>query len=174
VGFISLDQARAHLNITRPGSDDTEIERFVEAACEVVEGHVGQLLTVRPVTETHVIAEDGTVMVRADPVRSVVSARRVTGEPVDSSGIEVRPYGVLYCPGLVGEVEFTVLAGRSDVPSRYTAAGLMIVGHLWRSQRVTTVGASFAEDQFVSPWGAGFSVPNAALDLLGGKAPNLP
>lgn len=181
MGIVSIDQAHDHLNITQSSTgDDAELARFIDAASEAVEMYTGQVVSPRQVTERHTVPDSGLVLLRCCPVLSVVEAvPSGASESVDVSGIVVDPtVGQLdvRAAGLGGDVEFTVMAGMPSPPQRYVAATLIIVAHLWQSQRVSTVGAapSFGNDGLPALAGFGFALPNRALELLGGRAPNLP
>jgi hypothetical protein len=63
------------------------------------------------------------------------------------------------------------------VPDNYITATQIICAHLWQTQRVQTLGSgpTFGGDTSFSPQlGLGYALPNRALELLGGRAPNMP
>jgi hypothetical protein len=59
-------------------------------------------------------------------------------------------------------------AGRAILPGNIRLASLIIIGHLWRTQRGSQLATRARDpDDYTEPIpGLGFSVPNRALELL--------
>ncbi|MEV0149104.1 MULTISPECIES: hypothetical protein [unclassified Nonomuraea] len=166
-GLVSLADARAHLNITT-GADDVELAEVVRAATAAVERHVGAVLR-RVYVEEH--PGGYAIALHHTPVLSVASASGVLpGVPdlaaadlqVDgSSGVLRRGTGAW----IAGPVRVTYTAGRAEVPPNVRLATLIIIQHLWETQRGSALPRFGGEDTW-DPRQA-FAVPRRALELLG-------
>jgi uncharacterized phiE125 gp8 family phage protein len=173
---VTLAEAKAQLNIT-DSSADTELPVFIEAATAAVEDYVGAVVA-RQVTEVR----DGgraVLLLKHVPVLSVTSVTE-DGTVLDASAYQVdtdagaltRVSGsaaVPFLPG-VGNVQITYQAGRvattADVPGRYKMAALIIVQHLWETQRPAAAGPfSQGADDYDPRYS--YSIPRRALELLG-------
>ncbi|MFD0902336.1 head-tail connector protein [Actinomadura sediminis] len=176
--IVSLSDAKKHLNIPATSTtDDAELRDFVLAATAVVERYVGAVAR-----REHVETFDGgrpDLVLSHAPVLSV-SAVVEDGETVAASGYALdAPSGVLRrvlagagsCwRGGVGGVEVTYLAGRTSVPANVSRAALIIVKHMWDTQRGSggsrpLLGES--EAVALNPGGTGYAIPYRALELLG-------
>lgn len=167
-GFVSLGDAKAHLNITTT-TDDEELRGFIEAATRVVEDHVGPVV-VRAYAEVH----DGGpwLVTHRAPVLSLTSLVPVltSGTSYVVADLDLDPAtGVIRRrdgAGFTGPLRVTYTAGRRVVPASMALAAKIIVGHLWETQRGHAgPRAGFGEDD-VLPTGRGFAVPRRALELL--------
>lgn len=171
--LVSLEHAKTHLNITT-SAEDAEILRMVEAVTEPVERIVGSVLPVS-FSEFH----DGgraAIALSHRPVLSIDSVTLPGGATVASDGYELEAdAGVLirmaggfrwqWEPGRIG-VGYT--AGLAEVPAHVRLAALIIVGHMWETQRGGQRDGRFTGggEEGWRP-GLGFSLPRRALELLG-------
>ena len=167
----SLDDLKAHLNITDSDNDD-ELLGMLDAAVDVAESIVGPLAG-DTVTETHYGLSSDVLVLRQVPVAALVSVsgRLWPGAAVTSyllSDYELD--GALGTLRLVsgyrfaGDVTVTYTTGR-ETPAAVWLAVLIIAAHLWETQRgAAPVGPLSTDDGTVS--GLGFAIPNRARELL--------
>lgn len=182
MGIVSLDQMRAHLNITTPDpGEDAELARMIEAADGAIEAFLGVVVAPRSVTERHIIPPGGMVCLRAVPVIEVTALVASDGSTVfDAARVDLDgDLGVLRAgsSSAVGDVSVSFVAGMNDPPARYELAEMLIAAHMWETQRVQTLAQGFSyggEDQFQGQFGRGYSLPNRAIQLLGARTPNVP
>lgn len=172
-GVISLAEGKAQLNITGT-DDDEEIAGMVRAVTAVCERYVGALARTT-YAETH----NGGYRIVLDhaPVLSVTSVvaildggtnQSVADLDVDGpTGIIRRLDGAYMC----GPLRFTYVAGRTEVLPHVRLAGLIILQHLWETQR-GNVAPRFGVEE---PWDPrrGFAIPRRALELLGDQIPGI-
>lgn len=173
-GLVTLAETKAHLRIAADSTgDDEEIEGFIAAATEIVERHAG---TVLPLARTDRLRGGSpSLLLGARPVISVTSVTLAGGSLLAASGYELEAEaGVLL--RMVGDYEscwepgrITVVytAGRADVPAAVRLAALVIIKHLWETQRGRMGGARAAgSDEVWDPrWG--YAIPRRALELMG-------
>ncbi|MEU3899740.1 hypothetical protein [Streptomyces sp. NPDC045251] len=176
-GFLfSLADAKKHLNI--PGlstGDDEEIRDWSAATTLVVEHFVGPVAR-RTITERHSFSTAATRVLRHTPAIALTSVVPVLtgGTSYDPARLDLDPDtgivqrldgGLLY-----GPLRFTYTVGRARVKPNITAAGRIILQHLWRTQRGSALGPVIAggDDYAVTEpiQGIGYAVPNRALELL--------
>ena len=160
--IVSLDDAKAQLNITRTTYDD-ELQGFIDAATEIVEFQTGPI---RRQTFTEVHNGGGpTIVLDNPPVISVTSVTEYVGPtayPLTQAelGATTGQYswslddaseGIIarrYSGGLVGNfaagyrnVSVTYVGGRPQVPANVRLAALLIIEHLWeQTQRGDSSG----------------------------------
>ncbi|MFD0885754.1 hypothetical protein ACFQ08_14480, partial [Streptosporangium algeriense] len=67
---------------------------------------------------------------------------------------------------IAGPVLVVYAAGRTEIPANVLLAALIIIGHLWETQRGTVAPRLGTDDEVWDPR-AGFAVPRRALELLG-------
>nr|PZN00569.1 MAG: hypothetical protein DIU77_03405 [Thermocrispum agreste] len=178
-GLVSLADAKQHLNIPAARTaDDEELRGFIAAATAVVERHVGAV-----VRREHVETFDGgrsALILSHAPVLSVTQVVEA-GAAVDPSGyvldaaagVLVRTAGC-WAAG-PHAVQVTYVAGRTAVPAAYSRAALIIIGHMWETQRNTSAGRPPLGDTDLAATvpGSTYSVPRRALELLGDPVPGV-
>lgn len=177
--IVSLQDMKLHLGKSDADlGDDEELRSFIEAATEVIEEHRAETVARRTVVEdVNLRSSVMVVQLGTSPVQSLTSVATVDGATSwDVAGLHVSPHGVVTPqsgPALVGLVRFTFVAGYTVVPANYTLAAKIIVGHLWETQQQPGLGPTpFSNDnQFLSPTGRGFAIPNRAVELLGRRPP---
>ncbi|MEV4093792.1 hypothetical protein [Streptosporangium saharense] len=167
-GIVSLAEAKNHLNITST-ADDAELAEVIRAVTPVVERHVGAV-TRRIYVEDH--PGGYALALQHTPVLAVTSITGVRPGVLDQavdqladaqvSGVVQRLDG----GWISGPVRVTYTAGRTEVAANVRLAALIIIGHLWETQRGTVAPRLGAEDEVWDPR-AGFAVPRRALELLG-------
>lgn len=170
--LLSLDDAKAHLNID-DSSQDEEIQDAIDEATEIIEDLTGPIIE-REVTETHRNVSGQTVLLREVPVlevtSAVVSSLGVTSTSYVTGDLTVDPVtGELWVTSGVwwsSDVTVTYTAGRDEVPACVRRAMKDQVKHLWETQRGTaSFRPSFGEDELV-PTPGGFLVPNRVAEAV--------
>ncbi|WDO09956.1 hypothetical protein ME763_32215 [Streptomyces murinus] len=177
VAIVSLADAKAQLNET-DGVDDAELRGFITGASLAVERELGRVVARRTFTERRT-ARDGQVLLSTVPVLAVssaVSAGGTTTWTADDLDVDTDSGLVTAKPGaapLTGDIDFATTAGMRIVPDDYQLATLIIVQHLWETQRGRG-GAVFGgsqEPEYMS--GRGFALPRRALELLDTTLPGV-
>jgi len=176
--LVSLADTKAHLNIPATHTaDDEELRGFIEAATAVVERHVGAV-----VPTDHVETFDGgreAVVLSHAPVLAVTSVTEdgaavgPDGYTLDAtSGVLRRRIGVSpYCwrPG-VDTVTVAYTAGLRSVPANYSRAALIIIRHMWETQRAGGGGRPGLSEEVPDSYTVNpqaYTVPYRAIELLG-------
>lgn len=181
--LITLDDAYAHLNMDQPvPADIPELERFIAAAVDAIEGFTRLTVDPQDMTEVVSVPPSGVVVLRHRPVMSIADI-----QAVDGSGRQWNPTGALIdrdtgvvrlAPlGVLGDVQVTYVAGMGDPPASFRVAALIIVAHLWQTQRIPLSGRRVfggGADNGTLESGAGWAIPRAASDLLPAAAPLMP
>lgn len=176
--IVSLVETKNHLNLSlTKTTDDAELRGFVLATTEVVENHVGAV--VRTARVERFDGGNEAVVLSHAPVLSVTSVTE-SGTAVDPSGYWLdAESGVLrrvlgsmpYCWRYgAGNIEAAYVAGRTAVTANWSRAALIIIQHMWETQRNTGGGRpQLTETDLVTVTAAGstFSIPRRALELLG-------
>lgn len=170
--LVTLAEAKAFLDIpTQITRDDAEISAFVSALTGPVEQHVGAVLPVA-YTERH---DGGRPAINLDhiPVVSITSvtlpgsvALASTGYELDKpSGVVNRMIGDYTTTWEYGRITIVYTAGLASVPAHVKQAALIILGHLWETQRGSARAPVNSDDTYDPRWT--FSIPRRALELLG-------
>lgn len=168
--IVSLKEAKDHLNISSDG-DDSEIRGFVEAATGVVQFYVGTLFPTE-YTETQQATGD-TVVLRHYPVIEITAIETIgTGSSVDLSGVDIGEGGVIDLGvSAWGKLRFTYKAGYTVLPAGITRAALIIIQHMWDTQRPrdtrrpsVPMSEDYSTVQDMS--GRFYTVPRRAVELL--------
>jgi uncharacterized phiE125 gp8 family phage protein len=137
VAVLTLNEAKAHLNITSTTQDD-ELQTFMAAAEAAIERRVGPLVAT---SVTSRVAGGGELVLPFYPVLSVTAIADRDGNAVsvsdvyaDSIGVVTGTYGF---PSLAYDVTYQAghAATAADVPADLRLAILEMVRHLWESQR---------------------------------------
>ncbi|MFJ5644043.1 hypothetical protein [Streptomyces sp. NPDC093223] len=178
VGIVSLADARAQLNM-RPSetADDDELRTFIGAATAAVERALGRAVVRRSITERHQVGRTSQVLLRQVPVLSVTSVTTADGSTswdpanlrIDS---ETGLVTVVAGEPLAGDVDFVFEAGEAIIQENHRLAGLIIIQHLWETQR-GTMGVQLGGDTDNWSAGRGFAIPRRALELLGSQLPGV-
>jgi hypothetical protein len=179
VGIVSLADARAQLNMgPAETSDDDELRGFIGAATGAVERALGRVVVRRSVTDrfemSGAVAE---LLLRNVPVLSLTSVVSADGATTwSTAGLRVDAETGLVTvasgPAFTGALDFTYQAGLPIVPEDYQLAGLIIIQHLWETQR-GTMGVQLGGDSEPYMPGRGFAIPRRALELLDPPLPGV-
>jgi hypothetical protein len=170
MALVTLEEAKRQLDITGD-SEDVELQTYIDALPAVIEGFVG-VIEQREVTD-RVTGGGAALAVLHPPLLSVTSltgagaAYSVDALTVDgAAGIIGRADG---SPFPAGAYTVTYTAGRPEVPPTIKLAALVLLQHLWRTQRATRGGLAGGGDDFsvTEPIpGFGYAVPHRVLQLL--------
>jgi hypothetical protein len=182
MSIVTLALAKRQLNIADSDTgDDQELQLYVDAITGVVEDHLHQVVEQRTVTDELELTGLWWFTLRSRPVislTSIIALDRLATWNVatlhvsPSSGVvRVLPPGI----GPFGRVAVTYEAGYApaDVPARFVRGALVILQHVWETQRGSMgapVGVVGGEE---APWDPrySFSIPRKALEWLGPPAP---
>jgi uncharacterized phiE125 gp8 family phage protein len=171
---VGLAEAKRYLNVTAT-TDDEEIRRMLGVATDLCERYTGRALRRKTVTETHLTrGTTADIVLRQVPVLSVSSVT-LNGTAVDSSGYTLWNSLGLLCRGSVtaaypwtaGSVAVTYVAGYADPPQVAVEAVLVVLRHLWDTQRGSSAGLPGLgnTDDGYTP-GASYALPRRAQELL--------
>lgn len=181
MAIVTLADAKAQLNIPATDtSEDVELLGFIDAATAAVEEQLGQVVEPRPVVDQLDFAGSVTAfMLRSVPVISLTSLVSLDGTQtwnvspsvmhVDSASGLVT---VLSGAPVTGSVLATYQAGATAVAANVRLAGLIIIQHLWETQR-GTMGVQLGGDMETYTAGRGFAIPRRAIELLGSQLPGV-
>ncbi len=166
----TLDDAKQHLDITRT-TDDAELMDFLEATTAIVETYIGPL-SATTFVEKHPSGDR--LVLFHPPVLTVVTVEpwltAGTGYLAADLVVDAGTGTVQRKDGLTftgGPFRVTYTAGLLVVPPNVRLAYLMILAHLWKTQRGPSakLPAGGAADTTPVP-GMGYAVPRRALELL--------
>lgn len=176
-GILGLAEAKKQLNIDLADTDDDEeIQGFIRAITAPCERIVGSLVR-RTVTEKHmggyalalnrppILSLTSVVAIKTDGVDQQVADLDVDGP----TGIVQRLDGCRMC----GPVRVTYIAGRTEIPPHVRQAALIIVQHMWDTQRGQMGGVRVGGADEVYDPRFGFSIPRRAQELLGDQPPGI-
>jgi uncharacterized phiE125 gp8 family phage protein len=188
---VTYQDVKAHLNLT-DDSDAYELQSFIDAAVGIVEQEIGP---VQPTsyTETQYVTGYSTLILNHPPVQSVQSVteyvwnvgQTLTAQPfgtvsptplaysLDAEAGLLRRYMSGYPTAFMGPVVVTYTAGRDIVPPAVRRAVLVIVAHLWQTQRGTSSLPSLGGEA-PAPVGVGSGIPPLARELLKGYDNRIP
>lgn len=179
-GIVSLADARAHLNMGATETrDDDELRLFIGASTRAVERALGRIVVRRSFTDRFTVSGSATeLLLRNVPVLSLASVVAVGGGatwdigslPVDG---ETGLITVAAGPALTGSLDVTYQAGEVVIPENYHLASLIILQHLWETQRGTMGVQLGGGDVDMALASRGFAIPRRALELLDTQLPGV-
>lgn len=178
VALISLAEAKEHMQMdVDDHSEDDELLGFIASASLVVEGQTKSVWAKRTIVETHTLDGTGVVFLDAMPIVSITSIVDSDDTELDLTSVTVDAANGIVRVTASGVHTFTLVAGVGVIPENVRTATEIICAHLWRTQRVQTIGAGpgFGAGMDAIPVaGRGYLIPNQAAQLLGGRVPNRP
>lgn len=170
MALVTLEEAKRQLDITGT-AEDIELQTYIDALPAVIEGFVG-VVEQREITDT-ITGGGPTLAVLHPPLVSVSAlAGRDVDYPADfltvngPAGIIGRSEGGTFP---AGDYTVTYTAGRPSVPPTIRLAALVLLQHLWRTQRASRGGLAGGGDDFsvTEPIpGFGYAVPHRVMQLL--------
>ncbi|MGV4984516.1 hypothetical protein ACVB8X_13930 [Streptomyces sp. NRAIS4] len=179
VAIVSLADTKKQLNIDLADTtDDDELRGFITGASLAVERELGRVVARRTFTERCTPDSDGLVLLSNVPVLTLTSAQtpdglttwNVADLDLDSAtGLVAAKTGT----PLNADVDMTYTAGLRIVPDDYQLATLIIIQHLWETQRgrYGAVPGGSQEPEYMT--GRGFALPRRALELLDTTLPGI-
>lgn len=173
MSIITLDDAKAQLGIAASNTgDDAELQGYVDAITGVVEQHLHEVVERRTVTDELELCGRRSFRLWSAPVISLTSLASLDGATAwDVDDLHVSPSGlvrVMSGSAPYGWVRATYEAGYEVVPDRYVRGALVILQHVWETQRGTMgppVGVIGHEEAYDPRYS--FSIPRKALEWLG-------
>lgn len=175
MSIVTLAQAKAQLNID-PGdtSADEELQDYVDGITGVVEDYKNEVIEPRPIIEEFP-SLNGICVLSHTPVIGLISVEGLVGSQVwDISGLHADPttgrVTALSGARLSGALVITYKAGYTTIPGRYQRGALIILQHVWETQRGIAgvqsgaIGEEELHDRLYS-----FSIPRKALEWLGSQ-----
>jgi len=170
-----------YLNIPSASANENEVRRFMDAATDLAETYVGQVLGRR--TFTSELYDGGTEFIRIrNPKAISITSVYENGALVSASNYVLdytgqRLYrigsGTLYATNSYGywtagmnNVQITYVAGYVNPPMSAKQGVLEIIRHLWQTQRgaMNVMTRNQTGDDFYQ--GATYSLPRRAMELL--------
>ena len=184
--MVSLADAKGQLNMDPAiHTFDDELRDFIASATGAAEQYKHEVIVRRAVTDEldlggYCGSGYGWVQrfrVRSVPVISLTSVVSWDGAVTwDVTQMRARPSGlvrVMAGPRVTGLADITYIAGHQQIPAHYKRGALVILQHLWETQRGPGTAASGvigSEEHWRQP-GEFFSVPDKAKELLGPPRP---
>jgi hypothetical protein len=187
--MVSLADAKAQLNI--PGSDhgnDDLLRDYIAGVTGALEDYKHEVIVRRTVTdELDLHGGPGwsgrgggwrqQFWLRSAPVISLTSVVSWDGTITwDVTQMRAQPSGtvkVMTGQPVTGLVDVTYVAGLAVIPVRYKRGALIMLAHLWETQRgqlAALSGVMGPEEHFRQP-GEFFTVPNKAKEWMGPPRP---
>lgn len=177
--LISLAQAKRHLTIAADSTSyDDEVQLWIDATVTAVEKARGQIVQQRSFTDEGDFGTGTTSFVLTNvPVLAITAVATVdNAQTWDPAALHVAPDSgvvtVLSGPPLRGLATVSYTAGMATIPANYTAAGLIILQHLWMTRRGAGAVPRGGEDEMYVP-ALGYAVPRRAVELLGLSLPGV-
>jgi hypothetical protein len=183
--IVSLSDAKGQLNIDLADhSDDDELLGFIAATTGAVEQYKHETIVRRTITDEIDLCGHGRFggarrfrLWTDPPVISLTSVVSWDGTITwDVTTMRVSPAGVVRVMAgipVTGLVDVTYVAGMQVIPANYRQGALVILQHLWETQRgqgTVMSGVIGQEEHFRQP-GEFFSIPAKAKELLGPPRP---
>ena len=182
LGIVGLDEVKAHLNIpTTITTEDEELRRVIDAASDLAEGYVGQVLGRRTFTDE--LYDGGTEFIRIRNPKAISITSVYENDSLVSSTAYNLDYtgqrlyrigsGTLYATNSYGywtggfnNIKVTYVAGYVNPPMSAKQGVLEIIRHLWTTQRgaINVMGRAQSGDEMYST--PTYSLPRRAMELL--------
>jgi hypothetical protein len=181
IGICGYDEVLEYLNIPTASANENEVRRFIDAATDLAETYVGQVLGRR--TFTNELYDGGTEFIRIrNPKAISITSVTENGATVSASNYVLdytgqRLYrigsGTLYATNSYGywtagmnNVSITYVAGYVNPPMSAKQGVLEIIRHLWQTQRgaINVMGRNQSGDELYT--GSTYSLPRRAMELL--------
>jgi len=181
IGICGYDEVLEYLNIPTANANENEIRRFIDAATDLAETYVGQVLGRR--TFTNELYDGGTEFIRIRNPKAISITSVYENDALVSSSNYVLDYtgqrlyrigsGTLYATNSYGywtagmnNVKITYVAGYVNPPMSAKQGVLVIIKHLWESQRgaMNVMGRVLGGDELYST--PTYSLPRRAMELL--------
>ena len=181
IGVVGYDEVLAYLNIPSASADENEVRRFIDAATDLAESYVGQVLGRRTFTDELYDGGADFIRIRNPKAISITSVYengalvQPSGYALDYTGQRLFRVGssTLYAQNSYGywtggfnNVKVTYVAGYVNPPMAAKQGVLEIIRHLWQTQRgaINVMNRQLNGDElYQSPT---YSLPRRAMELL--------
>lgn len=180
MAIVNLTDAKKQLNIdVSDTDDDLELQLYIDALHVPIERELGRIVEQRTFVDEFDLASGTTqVLLRSVPVASLTSIAAVDGSTtwsVDPAVMHLNGASgsvtVLSGAPFTGLVTFTYVAGPAVAAANERLAALIILQHLWETQRGRMGAVPGGGGEFMMP--AGYLIPNRAAELLGTQLPGI-
>jgi len=183
LGIVSLADVKAHINYNSTSTaDDEELRRVIDAATDLCEQYVGQVLGRR--TFTNELYDGNTEHLRLRNPRAIsITSVYENGVLLPAAAYALDPTGqrlfrvgsgTLYATNSYGfwtggmqNISVTYVAGFVNPPASAKQGVLEVIRHLWQTQRGSmNVGGGRGlqgDETYVTP---SYSLPRRAMELL--------
>ena len=181
IGICGYDEVLEYLNIPAASANENEVRRYIDAATDLAETYVGQVLGRRTFTDE--LYDGGTEFIRIrNPKAISITSVYENGALVSSNAYNLdytgqRLYrigsGTLYATNSYGywtggfnNIKITYVAGYVNPPMSAKQGVLEIIRHLWQTQRgaINVMGRTQTGDELYA--GSTYSLPRRAMELL--------
>lgn len=179
--IVSLARGKVQLGMDPADtSDDDELRDFITALTGAIENYKKQVIVPRSFTEEIMVRRPSrTFRLWSAPLLSLVSVQSWDGTVTwDASLATMRPrpsglVRVMTGPPVHGLLDVTCKAGLNPIPANYIQGGLIVLEHVWETQRGAgnTLSGAIGPEEIRARAGSTFSVPNKAREYLGAPAP---
>lgn len=177
MSIVDIVRAKRRLQIDLSDTtDDDELISKINAITPVIEEYKDEIIDKRAFTE-QVDVNGSKFRLNSTPVISLTSVTSLDGNTHwDISNLNASPNGlvrVIGGPPITGAVEVVYLAGYENVPYRYVEGALVILQHVWETQRGVAgddQGVLGPEEEHPRATST-FSFPHKALEWLGPRPP---
>lgn len=181
IGIVGYQEVLDYLNIPAASADENEIRRFIDAATDLAESYVGQVLGRRTFTDELYDGGADFIRIRNPKAISITSVYengalvQPSGYALDYTGQRLFRVGssTLYAQNSYGywtggfnNVKVTYVAGYVNPPMAAKQGVLEIIRHLWQTQRgaINVMNRQLNGDElYQSPT---YSLPRRAMELL--------
>jgi len=179
VAIVTLADAKLQLNLDADDtSADVELQRYIDAVTAPIERELGRVVEPRTVTdEIAVTGRRASFLLQSVPVVSLTSLISADGAQtwsVDPTVTHLDPESgrvtLLSGPPFTGTVVAIYQAGMAVIPANIQLAALIVIQHLWETQRGRSGAMPGGGD---IPVPAGYAIPNRAAELLDTPLPGV-
>lgn len=181
IGIVGYDECLEYLNIPTASANENEIRRFIDAATDLAEAYVGQVLGRRTFTNELYDGANEFIRLRNPKAISITSVYEngalvsPTAYSLDYTGQRLYRIGsgTLYAQNAYGywsqgfnNIQVTYVSGYVNPPMAAKQGVLEIIRHLWQTQRgsMNVLGRNLGGDElYQAPT---YSLPRRAMELL--------
>ncbi|MGH3097874.1 MAG: hypothetical protein ACRDMV_17975 [Streptosporangiales bacterium] len=176
---MTLPDAKAALGIGSDYTDDDdELQDYLDGIGTAVEEYKGVVVEQREVSQKIWLRAATSFVLSSVPVISLTSVDTVDGsrswQPDGFDVDEVSGLVTVLSGSVTGRVTATYDAGYAEVPANIKRGALVILQHVWETQRgVGSVQSGVVGSEEVYDPRFSYSVPRKALEWLGSPLPGV-